>query len=111
MGLGIEAHGHVNGLLFFVEGLVDRDVPFPGGQQVSDVLVELLGIAGIVGYPATQFPRIHQARRGASVETLDFELAHLVHIAFVHLQLVTDRGLRTRSTGGLSGRMLMVRTR
>ncbi len=92
MLFGRIAQGYIHRFIV-VYGLMYIGGPFRVHGQVFCTLCQKpLDITGVVNLPFAQFPVENQLVLGFFIQAADFQLSHLVNIAFLHMDVIVHGG-------------------
>src|SRR5436305_10398484 len=95
LALWIKTYRDVHELVFLLQRSVQGNVPLTHPRKLLyPLFYKLHRIAGIVHIAAPELPCVNQPSRGAAVETLDFQVSHLVKVAFMELEQVANSRVR-----------------
>src|SRR5438552_1439913 len=93
--LRIKTYRDVHQLVFVLQRGVHGNIPLAHSRQLLHPLFNKLHrIAGIEHVAAPKLPCINHPGGSSTVETLDFQVSHFVHITFMELEQVADSRIR-----------------
>src|SRR5205809_6204947 len=95
LALWIKTYRDVHELVFLLQRSVQGNVPLAHPRKLLyPLFYKLHRVAGIENIAAAELPCVNQPSRGAAVETLDFQVSHLVNVAFMELEQVANSRVR-----------------
>src|SRR6266566_4996547 len=93
--LRIKTYRDVHQLVFVLQRGVHGNIPLAHSRQLLHPLFyKLHRVAGIENIAAAELPCINHPGGSSTVETLDFQVSHFVHVTFMELEQVADSRIR-----------------